>query len=469
MASRTPPPDQFDRRLIVPMILGSLLNPVNSSMLAVALVPIGIAFGAPPSETIWLVSALYLATAVGQPVVGRLVDLFGPKTLYLVGAALVGAAGVLGALAPNLGTLVLARVLIGLGTCAGYPAAMYLLRTEGRRTGKDSPAAILSALAISVQVFSVVGPTIGGLLIDVGGWRAVFTVNIPLAAACLVLGALRIPTRRTLEASGLVPERGPARLDPLGMVLFGGMLVTAMLFLMDVQASTWYLPVAAVVLGALFVRQELRTPDAFIDLRVLGGNTPLLLTYVRQILAYVVSYSFLYGFTSWLEAGYGLTASQAGLVMLPLFAVAILTTALSGRSPALRSKLVVGAIAQVVACSGLLLVDADTSLVAIVCLLVVLGVPQGIVGLANQNALYFQADPDRIGASSGLLRTFTYLGALVASAANAAFFRGGADTSGLHDMGLFTAACGALLLVVVLVDRSLSRSRPSRRTAGATA
>ena len=82
------------------MILGSMLNPINSSMIAVSLVPIGIAFGAPPSQTAWLVSALYLATAVGQPVVGRLVDIYGPRRLYLVGTALVGVAGVLGALAP---------------------------------------------------------------------------------------------------------------------------------------------------------------------------------------------------------------------------------------------------------------------------------------------------------------------------------------------------------------------------------
>nr|WP_150134999.1 hypothetical protein [Streptomyces hyaluromycini] len=52
-------PAGFDRRLIAPMVLGSVLNPINSSMIAVALVPIGIAFGAPPDETVWLVTALY--------------------------------------------------------------------------------------------------------------------------------------------------------------------------------------------------------------------------------------------------------------------------------------------------------------------------------------------------------------------------------------------------------------------------
>jgi hypothetical protein len=75
---RQPSQDRgFDRRLILPMALGAVLNPINSTMLAVALVPIGAALGAPASQTAWLVSGLYLATAVGQPVTGRLIDLYG--------------------------------------------------------------------------------------------------------------------------------------------------------------------------------------------------------------------------------------------------------------------------------------------------------------------------------------------------------------------------------------------------------
>ncbi|RPE46327.1 MFS transporter [Streptomyces sp. Ag109_O5-1] len=185
-ATRTAPAG-FDRRLIAPMVLGSVLNPINSSMIAVALVPIGIAFGAPPAETVWLVTALYLATAVGQPVIGRLVDLYGPRRLYLAGTGLVGIAGLMGALAPSLGVLIAARVLLGFGTSAAYPAAMRLTRSEAERTGQDSPAGVLTALAVSGQTVAVIGPTLGGLLIGAGGWRLVFTLNVPLSAACLVL------------------------------------------------------------------------------------------------------------------------------------------------------------------------------------------------------------------------------------------------------------------------------------------
>lgn len=83
----------FDRRLLPVMVLGAILNPINSSIVAVALVPIGRALDAPASQTAWLVSGLYLATAVGQPVVGRLVDVLGPRRLSLAGAVLSGSAG----------------------------------------------------------------------------------------------------------------------------------------------------------------------------------------------------------------------------------------------------------------------------------------------------------------------------------------------------------------------------------------
>jgi hypothetical protein len=144
-------PSSFDRRLIAPMIVGSALNPINSSMLAVALIPIGAAFGVPPSQTAWLVTGLYIATAVGQPVMGRLVDLFGLRPLYLIATSLVGVAGLLGALAPNLGVLVGSRVLLGLG-----------------------------------------------------GWHLIFTINVPLSLICVVLGSLWLPRRaRSRGAGGL--------------------------------------------------------------------------------------------------------------------------------------------------------------------------------------------------------------------------------------------------------------------------
>ncbi|MEU3982067.1 MFS transporter [Streptomyces sp. NPDC026672] len=443
------------------MVLGSVLNPVNSSMIAVALVPIGLAFGAPPAETVWLVSALYLATAVGQPVVGRLVDMYGPRRLYLAGTALVGVAGVMGALAPSLGLLIAARVLLGLGTSAAYPAAMRLTRSEAERTGRDSPAGVLTALAVASQTVSVVGPALGGLLIGVGGWRAVFTVNVPLSAACLVLGALWLPRGAPREAA-----RGRG-VDLPGMALFTAVLVTLMLFLMGPRADRWYLPVLTVLAAAAFAACELRVPDPFVDLRVLGGNVPLLATYLRQLLAYTTAYAFMYGYTQWLEEGRGLNASTAGLVLVPLSVSALTVSALTGRREAVRGKLVAGSLLQLAGCAVLLLVDSASPLWVLLVVGAVAGLPQGLVGLATQTALYRQAEPERIASAAGLLRTFMYLGALGASAATAAFYPHRADTAGLHGLALFMAAGSVLLLATTLPDRSLG-SPTSRDTTPAT-
>ncbi|SOB78913.1 MFS transporter [Streptomyces sp. 1331.2] len=471
---RPAPDDGFNRRLIAPMVLGSVLNPINSSMIAVALVPVGAAFGAPPAETAWLVTALYLATAVGQPVIGRLVDTYGPRRLYLAGTALVGIAGLLGALAPSLGLLIAARVLLGLGTSAAYPAAMHLTRSEAERTGRSSPTGVLTVLAVANQTVAVVGPTLGGLLIGAGGWRTVFAVNVPLALACLVLGAARLPTAapspdRSADHDPDRPDRPehrdrPDRLDHVGIALFAVLLLALMLFLMKPSPTLWYLPALAVSAAIGFAVRELRAPTPFIDLRALTRNRPLVATYLRQLLGYTAIYAFLYGYTQWLEEGRGLSAVSAGLVLLPLSLTALAVSGLTGRSAAVRGKLLVGSAVQIAACAALLLVDAGSPLVLLIVVAVPAGVSQGLIGLGTQTSLYHQADPVSIASAAGLLRTFMYLGAMAASAANAAFFPHGATTIGLHHLALFMLGGAGLLFLLTLPDRSLGRmTGPDRK------
>jgi MFS family permease len=450
--TRTASATSFDRRLIAPLILGSVLNPINSSIIAVSLIPIGLAFGAKPSQTAWLVSALYLATAIGQPVVGRLVDLYGPRRLYLIGTGLVGVAGTLGMLAPTLGVLIAARVLLGFGTCAGYPSAMYLIRSESTRTGQQSPNGVLTVLAVANQTIAVIGPTLGGLLILAGGWRATLAVNIPLSLACLVLGSRRLPRERPVRDA-----RDHARFDLAGAALFACALIAMLLFLMGLRSGLWWLLPVALGVGAAFVAVEHRTAQPFIDLRVLSGNAPLVATYVRNLLAAIVSYSFLYGFTQWLQDGRGLTPTQSGLVLLPMFATAVLVSSTTGRRPQVRGKLIVGAATQIAASAILLLIGAGSAVWVLLGLTLLLGVPQGLNNLANQNALYHQADPERMGSSAGLLRTSLYLGAIVAAAANGAFLANGATTAGLHGLSVFLIAVSGLSLVVTVADRSIAK------------
>jgi MFS family permease len=397
----------FNRRLIAPLVLGSILNPINSSIIAVSLIPIGKALGEPPSRTALLVTALYVATAIGQPVVGRLVDSFGPRRLYLIGATLAGIGGLLGTVAPNLNVLIVARVILGLGTCAGYPSAMYLIRSEADRTGQDSPAGVLTVLAVAGQTVAVIGPTLGGLLIGLGGWRTTFAINILLALACLVVGVRRLP--------------------------------------------------ATVPVVARPVDQGRRLERVKGEVAGLVRNGPLMRTYGRNLLGYVVAYGYLYGYTQWLEDGRGLSPSIAGLILLPTFATAIGVSLLTGRRQAVRAKLIVAAGTQILGSALLLTTHANTAIFVLVLFALVAGVPQGLNNLANQTALYHQADPARMGASAGLLRTSTYLGAIIASIVTGALLGNTADSTGLHELNLFMLTAGALFLAITLADRSLTR------------
>ncbi|OLL97116.1 putative drug resistance transporter, EmrB/QacA family protein [Pseudonocardia sp. Ae406_Ps2] len=447
-------PSTFDRRLLLPMIGGAVLNPVNSSLIAVALVPIGLALGAPATETAWLVSGLYLATAVGQPVTGRLVDLYGPRPLYLAGAVLVGVGGALGALAPDIWWLVAGRVVIGLGTCAGYPAAMALIRGEADRTGTDSPEGVLTVLSIATSTIAVVGPSLGGLLLGVSGWRAVFVVNIPLALLCLVLGALRLPRTRVAHRGVRAALR---RVDPPGIALFAVTTVALLLALLHPDAGAVAPALVAVAAGAGLVVRELRTPEPFLDLRVLGGNLPLLLTFVRALLTATVSYCVLYGFTQWLEQGRGLTPATAGLVLLPIFVTGIGVTALTGRRRAIRGKLLVGGVAQVLLAALLFALGPASPVWVIVVVALLAGLPQGLNNLAVQNAVYRQADPERVASSAGLMRTFFYLGAIAASAAGGIAFGGSTAGDGLPVLAAVMLVASTLFVLLTLADRSLAR------------
>src|SRR3954453_15458324 len=121
MATRTASP-AVSRRLVGTILLGTLLNPLNSSMIAVALVSMRDDFEVTLATASWLVSAFYLAAAVGQPVAGRIADLLGHRRVFCAGWVLTALTGILAPLSPSFGWLVAARALQAIGTSAAYPA-----------------------------------------------------------------------------------------------------------------------------------------------------------------------------------------------------------------------------------------------------------------------------------------------------------------------------------------------------------
>ncbi|MBV9844810.1 MAG: MFS transporter [Kutzneria sp.] len=455
---RSPDPHQlaFGARFVAAVSAGSVLNPINSSIIAVAMVSIGQAFGVGADTTTWLVSALYLATAVGQPTMGRLADLFGPRRVYLAGLGLVATGGLLGFCAPSLGVLVGARVVIGLGTSAAYPAAIALLRLRSERVGRPPPGGVLGALAVAGQASMAIGPPLGGLLLAIGGWRSVFVVNLPLAVLGAALALRWLPADK--QVGHWRWRQMWHTLDPLGLGLFVLAMTSLLVFLVDVTELRWSLLAAAAVATLALIVRELRAATPFLNVRMLAGNRPLVATYVRYMVTFLITYCVVYGWTQWLEQSAGYSASGAGLLLMPSFVVAAVASALIARRNHVRAPLVTGAGVLLAVSVSLLSLTASSSLWSLLCVSAAFGLQNGLLVVANQAAMYTKAPADQIGVAAGLLRTFMYLGAMLSASLIGVAFGSGASDAGLHRLAVVLTVASALLLVSTLVSGNLPRS-----------
>ena len=293
----------FSPRFVTPLFMGSALNPVNSSVIATALVYIAGSLHVPVGRTAILISSLYLASAIAQPTAGRLAEEFGPRRVFLVGIVIVLAGGIVGGLAGNLPTLVLARILIGVGTSAGYPSAMLLIRRRATALGLTSPpGAVLGGLAITSAVTLAIGPAIGGLLIGWFDWRAAFLINVPVAVLAFTM-ALGWIAKDPDQAGGRGVRELADRIDLPGVVAFAVAITALLIFLISLPAVDWVALGCALAAAATLVAVELRARNPFVDIRLLASNGALTRTYVRYCLTLLGIYVVLYGLTQWIEAG----------------------------------------------------------------------------------------------------------------------------------------------------------------------
>jgi len=440
-------------RMVFPVVLGTLLNALNSSMIAVALVSIAAQFHMGTS-VVWLVSGLYLANTVAQPTMGRLADQFGPRRIFCAGLIVIVIAALGATFAPSFGWLLLARVLLGIGTSAAYPAGMALIKNSAAQDNSAAGAAgPLGAISAASQVAVALGPPLGGVLVLYAGWRSVFWVNLPVAAIALVLTLLwvrkddpvRSPVGRSLR-----------ELDPLGIVLFAGLMIFLLLFLFSIEHSpTWIDLIAAAIVAVVLMLWERRSATPFLDVRMLVANRPLTLTYVRCAVTYIVFYSVFYGLPQWLEQGRGMSSAAAGLMMLPVACFGVLATVLATRMSrhGYRRLLIIGSAGLLIGSLALVGVGAATPIVLLLVVTAVLGLPNGFNNMGNQTAMYESAEEGRLGVASGLYRTAQYIGANLASAAVGLSMGAHATDGGLHALAVTISVISAGLLITAVTSR----------------
>jgi MFS family permease len=428
-------------------------------MVSVALAPISRDLGIGSARAIWLVAALYLASAIAQPTMGKLADRFGPKKVFLTGLVIVGVAGVVPEVLTGFGGAVFARVLIGIGTSAAYPAALTTLRQHSTRIGKPTPSLVLGALSITSLVSAAAGPPLGGALIAAFGWHAIFLVNVPLAVFGIIVSALWLPSDRLRPRSD---EDLPVltALDPFGMLLMTGFVSALLVFLLDVSAGLWWLLGVAIVLLVALVLWELRAVKPFVDVRLLVRNGALSRTYVRLFLTYLMAYTMTYGFSQWVQDVAGYPSDVAGYMQLPAAVVAGVASFLVARKTAVRGPLIVAAVVPIVGGALLLFLGVGSPWWLLVLAPALFGVPQALASVSNQAALYRVVPAEYIGTAAGLSRTSVYIGAIAASSLIGGVFGQAPTTPDLHVLAWVIVGVAVLVSVLTIADRALAKPLP---------
>jgi MFS family permease len=445
----------FPWQFTTPLFIGSAFNPVNSSLLATALLPIAHGIGVPIGQTAALVTALYLATAIAQPTAGKAAEVLGPRRVFLAGIILVGVGGLVGGFAQDLITLLISRVLIGLGTSCAYPTAILLIRRRAREAGLDKPpGGVLGGLQIAGIATASLGLPVGGILVGAFGWRSVFFVNVPFALVALVAALAWVqpdgPLQRPLRLRDLA-----SRLDLSGIAGFALAMTALLLFLFGLPQAHWYLLGLSAALWIALVFWERRAGTPFLDVRMLAANKALTRTYLRFGLAMLCLYVVLYGITQWIEAVRGLSETEAGLIVLPMTLLSALVISPVSRRNLVRGPVIAAAVACLIGSAGVLILNRSAWIGWIVVITLVFGLVTGFASAGNQTALYSQAPAAQLGTAAGLLRTFGYIGSIASSAITGIVFHTSVSDSGVHLIAWIMIGVSLALVLISVLDRTL--------------
>ncbi|MFN2744731.1 MULTISPECIES: MFS transporter [Bacillus] len=425
---------------------GTMLNPLNSSMISLALHSIQKEFQLSFSTVSWLISSFYLASAVAQPVTGKLGDLIGRKKMFLSGLILVAISAIGAPLAPAFLVLLVMRLFQSIGSSAIYPSGVGLIRSHIH----DRQASALAVLSIFASAMTALGPTVGGFLIVWGGWPAIFTVNFPFILFSFVFGMYMFP--KDEKKPGLNARTVIKQLDLTGILLFAGGIVLLLSFLLSLSTAPHYAAgIGGFVLLFIFVWWELRTDHPFIDMRLFISHRTLSSVYVQFIMLNIFNYCLFFGLPSYFQDEMGLSVRTSGLLMLFMSGMSIIVSPLAGRwidRSGETQPVLMGTCLMVIGAVLMTLFFVEAPMVWKGLMLSLLGISYGLGNVALQAAMIRTSPEDLAGTTSGLFQTCRYLGSILSSVVLGLLF-GQEITSGhFQELGMIMiiVAIGSLIL-----------------------
>lgn len=453
---------------LLPLSAAVLLSSLGTSIANVALPNFATAFGAPFHAVQW-VSIAYLLTMTALVVAaGRLGDMYGRRKLLLVGLGIFTAASVPASLAPGLEVLVAARASQGVGAALMMSLGMALVSESVPAEKTGSAMGLLGTMS---AVGTALGPTLGGLMIDLWGWPSIFLVNVPAGVIVLVMVQMNVPKQTVIRA----PQLG---LDMPGLLTLAATLATYALSMTIGRGhfgmSSLAMLVLVVIGIATFVLIERQAKTPLVPLKLLNGRAMSVGLFTNMVVSAVLMSTLVVG-PFYLSIALGLKAAMVGVVM----SVGPLLSALTG-VPAGRlvdrigapQVSILGLFGILLGCGLLVVLPETLGVAGYVGPIAMITVSYALFQAANNTAIMKDVAQQDRGVTSGLLNLSRNLGLVTGTSVMGAIFALGVGSPNLAAAGSEAVVSGmhlaftvsAAFVVLALLAAGLNLSLAARNT-----
>lgn len=312
-------------KVLISVMMGIFMIILDSTIVNIAFPTLRATLGASLSDAQWVISIYVLALGISTPVAGFLADRFDIKRVYLLGIAMFTLGSLLCGFAPTLGLLIAARAFQGIGGGIAQPLGPAQLY---RAFSPKEQGSAFGILGIALVVAPALGPILGGWLVDLHIWRAIFFVNVPIGIIGVILGRRFLVDHKTGTR---------AQFDPLGILTatigFGAVLYAAS----EAENYGWTGTLTLLMLGFGLVVLLLHV---FIEMRVakepmtnlrLFSNPVFLNASLVGYVATVALFGAEFLMPIYLQSFRGRTALEAGIILLGVAATSAVATPIAGR------------------------------------------------------------------------------------------------------------------------------------------
>ncbi|WP_449279429.1 DHA2 family efflux MFS transporter permease subunit [Leucobacter sp. GX0328] len=431
------------------MVLGFFMILVDTTIVSVANPSIMRGLDTTMVATLWATSAYLLAYAVPLLITGRLGDRFGPRRIYLLGLAVFTLSSLACGFAATIEVLVIARVFQGLGAAIMTPQTMTVIT---RIFGPRERGAAMAIWGVTAGVATLIGPILGGFLVDGLGWEWIFFVNVPVGVIAFVLALRYVP----------VLETSAHRFDLVGVVLSGIGMFMLVFGIQEGESydwgtirgpiSVWGLIIAGIVVLVVFVIwQRVQKGEPLVPLQIFRDRNFSVGSIAIVLVGFSVT-SMSLPLMFYLQLVLGQTPTQSALMMVPM---AVLSIALAQPVGKLldrgdpRRLPILGLVLVALGLAGYyVLLKPDASIVLLLIPSALLGVGNAFMWGPLANLTTFNLKMELAGAGSGVYNTSRQIGSVLGSAGIAVLMASriaaelGAAGAGVGGFG--DAAAGAL-------------------------